>query len=169
MASKGTKDEQFHKFLANSAIKWQFNLSRAPWWGGQLKRLIGLFKSVFNKLISNAILQWAELEEVVIYVEVALNNRPLGYLEDDVELPVTCRSWELEADKDLRKRAKFDFIMKCKEVMWKLWTREYLRSLRQQHRQVGGEQTCHPGIGDIVIVKGGTKTGTFGSSESCPN
>ena len=33
-------------------------------------------------------LRWAELEEVVLDVEVALNNRPLGYLEDDVELPV---------------------------------------------------------------------------------
>ena len=32
-------------------------------------------------------LRWTELEEV-LDVEVALNNRPLGYLEDDVELPV---------------------------------------------------------------------------------
>ena len=61
-------------------------------------------------------LRWAELEEVVLDVEVALNNRPLGYLEDDVELPVlTPHSMlhmnpsylpELEAyhvpDKDLR-------------------------------------------------------------------
>lgn len=71
--------------------------------GGQLKCLIGLFKSVCNKLIGNAILRWAEFEEVVIYVEVALNNRPLGYLEDDVELPVTYRRWGLEADKGFTK------------------------------------------------------------------
>ena len=62
---------------------------------------------------------------------------------------------ELEAyhvpDKDLRKRAKY--LIKCKEVMWCRWTREYLRNLREQHRQAGGEQTCHPNIGDIVIVK----------------
>ena len=31
---KVPKYEQFHKFLADSNIKWQFNLSRAPWWGG---------------------------------------------------------------------------------------------------------------------------------------
>ena len=98
-------------------------------------------------------------------VEVALSNRPLGYLEDDVELPVlTPHSMlymnpnylpELEVhhvpDKDLRKRAKY--LTKCKEVMWNRWTREYLRSLREQHRQAGGEQTCHPNIRDIVIVK----------------
>jgi len=81
-------DEQFHKFLADCTIKWQFNLSRAPWWGEQFERLVGLFKSAFNKSIGNAMLRWAELEEVVLDVEVALNNQPLGYLEDDVELPV---------------------------------------------------------------------------------
>ena len=29
-----------------------------------------------------------ELEDVVLDVEVALNDRPLSYLEDDIELPV---------------------------------------------------------------------------------
>ena len=56
---KVQKDEQFHKFQADSSIKWQFNLSRAPWWGGQFERLIGLFKSAFNKSIGNAMLRWA--------------------------------------------------------------------------------------------------------------
>ena len=54
-------------------------------------------------------------------------------------------------DKDLRKRGKY--LIKCKEVTWNRWTLEYLRSLREQHRQAGGESTCHPNVGDIVIVK----------------
>ena len=29
------KDESFSNFLACHRIKWQFNLSHAPWWGGQ--------------------------------------------------------------------------------------------------------------------------------------
>lgn len=38
-------------------------------------------------------MRWAnltfdKLEEVVLYVEAAVNNRPLSYVEDDVELPV---------------------------------------------------------------------------------
>ena len=53
---------------------------------------------------------------------------------------------ELEAhrvpDKDLRKRGKY--LIKCKEVLWNRLTREYLRSLREQHRQAGREQNCHP-------------------------
>ena len=34
--NKVRKDEKFNDFLAKQSITCQFNLSRAPWWGGQL-------------------------------------------------------------------------------------------------------------------------------------
>ena len=37
-------DEKVHDYLAKHRIMWQFNLSRAPWWGGQFEWLIGLVK-----------------------------------------------------------------------------------------------------------------------------
>ena len=76
------KDEKLNDLLASLAIEWRFNLSRAPWWGGQFERLIGVFKNVFYKSIGNGSLSWTELEEVTI------NNRLLSYLEDDIDLPV---------------------------------------------------------------------------------
>ena len=62
------EDEQFNHILAGLTIKWWFNLSRAPWWGGQFERLIGLFKNAFYKSIGNGTLKWSELEEVVLDV-----------------------------------------------------------------------------------------------------
>lgn len=138
---KVQQDERFHEFLSNRAIKWCFNLSRAPWWGGQFEHLIGLFKTAFYKTISNGTLCWSELEEVVLDVEVAFNNWPLSYLEEDIQLPVLTPNSMLHInssyipklqphhvlDKDLRKRAKF--LMKCKEVMWKRWMAEYVKDL----------------------------------------
>lgn len=159
------KDEKFHAFLADNAIEWRFNLSRAPWWGGQFERLIGLFKRAFYKTVGNGLLTLEELEEVVLDVEVALNNRPLTYLEDDVQLPVLtpCSmlsinpnvlpevgAYHLE-DSDLRKRAKF--LRKCKEAMWKRWSQEYIRSLRERHKQQVGKQTSYPNIGEVVIIR----------------
>ena len=102
-------------------------------------------------------------------VEVALNNRPLSYLEEDIQLPVLTPNAMLHInpsylpelqphhvpDKDLRKRAKF--LMKCKEVMWKRWTAEYIRGLRESHRRAGGEQTPHPNSGDVVIIRDDNK------------
>ena len=133
--------------------------------GGQFDRLIGLFKSAFYKSIRKGTLQWTELEEVIMDVKIALNNRPLSYVEDDVQLPVlTPNSMlhinpnylpELKAhhlqETDLRRRAKY--LDKCKQAMWSCWTREYVRSLREQHRRAGGEQTPNPDVGDVVIIK----------------
>jgi hypothetical protein len=55
------RSEKFNDYLAQHSITWQFNLSRAPWWGGQFERLIGLFKNAFYKTIGNATLRWSEL------------------------------------------------------------------------------------------------------------
>ena len=82
------KDEKTQDYLAHHNILWQFNLSRAPWWGGQFERLVGVAKQAFYKAIGRAFLMFDELEEVVLDVEVAVNSRPLSYVEDDVELPV---------------------------------------------------------------------------------
>ena len=49
-------DEQFQNHLANEKIHCQFNLSRAPWWGGQFKRLVGLVKHALYKPIGNTCL-----------------------------------------------------------------------------------------------------------------
>ena len=163
--NKVRTDEKFHAFLADRASHWRFNLSRAPWWGGQFERLIGLFKRAFYKAIGNNMLSWEELSEVVLDVEVALNNRPLSYIEDDVELPVlTPRSTlninpsalpELRPhhidNRDLRKRAKF--LIKCKESVWIRWSREYVKSLRERHVNGGGKQTITPRRGTAVIIK----------------
>ena len=81
------KDERLQTYLSINQIKWQFNLSHAPWWGGQFERLIGLVKSALNKTIGSDLLRWNELQEVLLDVEITLNNRPLSYVEDDVQMP----------------------------------------------------------------------------------
>ena len=87
-------DQQFHEFLSDHRIEWRFNLSRPPWWAGLFERLIGLFKRAFYKTIGNGTLAWKELREAILDIEVTLNNRPLSYVEDDVELsashPIRC-------------------------------------------------------------------------------
>ena len=55
------EDECLHDFLAKVNVRWQFNLSRAPWWGGQLEQLVGLVKRAFYKTMGNGTLSWDEL------------------------------------------------------------------------------------------------------------
>ena len=45
-------------------------------------------KKSMYKAIGNGYLRWHESEEVFLDVETTLNNRPLGYVEDDIWTPV---------------------------------------------------------------------------------
>lgn len=158
-------DEKLNEFLSKNQIRWQFNLSRAPWWGGQFERLIGLVKRALHKTIGKGLLRWDELKEVLVDIEVALNSRPLGYMEDDVQLPTltpnsmmfvgTTFAPELEThhieEKDLRKRAKY--VLKCKQAIWRRWSTEYLRGLRERHNHNHTETSSTVKPGDVVIIR----------------
>ena len=77
-----SKDENLANYLGTQAIKWRFNLSRAPWWGGLFERLIGIMKKSLSKTIGKEMLSFNELEEVLLDVECSMNNRPLCYQGD---------------------------------------------------------------------------------------
>ena len=70
------KDERVLNHLEENDIKWIFNLSRAPWWGGQFERLIGVVKGAMRKVIGKGILHWNELSEMLLDVENQINRRP---------------------------------------------------------------------------------------------
>ena len=126
---------------------------------------MGLFKRALYKTIGNGFLSWKELQDVVLDVEVALNNRPLSYLEDDIQFPVLTPNTflfeqpnllpELEPyhleDGDLRKRAKH--LRQCKEAVCKRWTSEYLWGLRDRHCLKHGGQPADIHVGEVVIIK----------------
>ncbi len=67
------KDEKLHHFLVVNKIERRFNLSSAPWWGGQYERLIGLFKRAFYKTIGNGMLTLEELEDVYVCMTLYLH------------------------------------------------------------------------------------------------
>ena len=106
-----------------------------------------------------------ELEEVILDVEVAVNNRPLSYVEDDVELPVLTPATmmysqsnllpEEDADAvenvDLRKRARY--VRRCKDILWSRWTTEYIRSLRERHNLKHKTKDLTLKVGDVVLIQ----------------
>ena len=159
------KDERLHDWLAQHEIKWQFNTSRAPWWGGQFERIVGLMKQALYKAGGSTVLTWNELQDVLLDVEIALNNRPLDYVEDDVQLPVLTpnslmfnrpnqiptQDYHNIEEVELRKSAKR--IEKCKEMLWKRWTNEYLKGLRERHNLKYHNKKSFLKLGDVVIIQ----------------
>ena len=75
--------------------------------------------------MGNGTLTWSELSDIVLDAEIAINGRPLSYLEDDDEMPVLTPSSMLHLqptqlpglsphhlqETDLRKRAKY--LLRC--------------------------------------------------------
>lgn len=115
-----------------------------------------MFKTTFYKVIGNAKLS---------YVEVAVNGRPLWYVEDDVAFPtLTPSAFLFQAPNVLpelpahlhhvtpRKRARF--LLRVKEVLWSRWTREYLNALRERHRLHLKPDQHYPALGEILLIKG---------------
>ena len=157
------KDERFHWLLSDQSIIWRLNLRQAPWWGGQFKRLVGLMKSAFYKIVGQGQLSLEQLGKAIPDVEVTLNICPLCYQEEDVQLPTLMPNMLLFLntnilpelpphqldDKDLRKRAKF--LLRTKDALWHWWTAEYLRALRKRHRLEHGDKKCILVVGDVVV------------------
>ena len=166
---KSMRNEKLQDWLAQHEIKWQFNLSRAPWWGGQFERMVGLVKQALYKTIGNGHLQWRELQEVILDIETTLNNRPLSYCEEDVQLPLLTpnallfgqptripdEDVEIIEDKYLRKRAKY--LRRCKDAVWPRWSAEYLKALRERHNLKHGSKELCLKQGDVVLIKGEKK------------
>ena len=163
------KEERFQDTLNHHAIKWKFNLSRAPWWGGQFERLIGVFKSAFRKTVGRGLLTFKHLEEVVLDIELTMNERPLTYVEDDPQLTIlTPNSFlhtkpqmsietppYLASSSALKKQLKL--LRETKDALWQRWTKEYLTSLRERHKAQADPNHSYPGVGDIVIVSNDDK------------
>ena len=98
-------------------------------------------------------------------METALNNRPLQYLEDDIQMPTLTPNSILfvgyntmpelethhEEEVDLRRRAKL--LSHCKDAVWRRWSTEHLRGLRERHNQKNGTTKFKLNKGDVVIIK----------------
>ena len=124
------KSEQFHEHLTKENINWKFNLPKAPWWGGHFERLIGVIKQALYKFLGRTSLQWSELKEVLLDVEINMNNRPLTYIEVDIQRPnltpncmILGRDTKMvdgnmieDEEEDLSWRKRQKYVKKCKDV-----------------------------------------------------
>ena len=171
-ASKGigktNKDEKMQEYLIKEQIKWNFNLSRVPWWGGQFERMVVLAKQPLFKATGRANLTKQELEKILMGIEVVQNNRPLIYIEENIQRPVLTPNTLLygqpimipeerlyEDTLEIKRHQRY--INKCKEAAWKRWKRECLRSIQERHNMMSNTKEMKIEVGDMVLIKGEEK------------
>ena len=139
-------EEHLFKYMNAQRIDWRFNFSRAPWWGGFFERLVGVMKTSLSKSIGRALLKYNELEDVLLDIDCFMNNRPLCYIGDEYDQPVSTPNILLRGipaqflEEDLKylddtaiitKRVRY--LKTCREQLRKRWLSEYLRALEERH------------------------------------
>ena len=163
------------QFYNSIQLKWNFNLERAPWWGGLFERMVQSAKRCLRKTIGSAKLTYDELLTALTVVEGILNSRPLTYISsDDVEEPLTpshlltgfrilnlpdptlgddsyLDEEPVVTQEILTRRMKH--LRKTTDDFWRRWRSEYLNELREAHRYQQNK-TVASAIrpGDVVIV-----------------
>ena len=161
------------------SIVWQFNVERAPWWGGAFERMVQSTKRCLRKVVGRAHFSLDELTTTVAEIEAVLNSRPLSYVSsDDLEEPITpahlmlgYRLLSLPDDLDhtcdlndpefrLDKSRAIDRVKHQNNVLnhfWKRWRTEYLGHLREVHSHCNknsqSKQNRLVSVGDVVVVR----------------
>ena len=164
-------DHTVNNYLASESIRWKFNLSRAPWWGGFFERLIGVMKSCLSKVIGNALLTFNELEETLLDIECFMNNRPLTYIGDEFEKPTLTPNILLRGEPailiedhvetlddqdDVTRRSRY--MKRSKEQLRRRWISEYLRALEERSKQQAIPAEARLPNGRVVLIKDSMKT-----------
>ena len=163
------RDEKLQDVLAHHKITWQFNLSRAPWWGGMFERMVGLVKTAFYKVLKGAKLKFKELQDIITDIQIIFNHCPLSYCEDDIQLPTLTTSvmifgreiclpeenLEDIENQDLRNGEKY--LRRCKDMLWRRFRSEHLNALRERNNTIHQVKELEVKPGDVVMIKGKEK------------
>ena len=83
--------EKIKESIVNKGIKWHFNPSSAPHFGGVHESMIKSAKRAINAILGNADITDEELMTAIIGAEGLINSRPLTYQSTDPadDVPLT--------------------------------------------------------------------------------
>ena len=165
---KTFKDSRVQAYCQRSGIAWKFNAEAAPWWGGFFERLVKSVKLSLKKCLRNARLSHDELSTALVEVEVVLNSRPLTYVYDEMEEPLTpsqlivgrrilsvpsrCSINKVEGSTEsLTRRTRY--LQRTLDHFWNRWRTEYLTELWEYHRySKRSNSNREVKVGDVVCL-----------------
>ena len=163
------------KFCLSNKIEWRFILPLAPWEGGVYERLVRIVKNALRSTLTKTLLGWEEISTTLAEIEICLNCRPIGYLNEDINSnkvltpallmygnsnpllpPLSLVTPEmLPRDTKFASR-RMRYLDKIQNSFWSRWSSSYLQFLTDTHfnlrrRENSAQQV--PKENDIVLVK----------------
>ena len=161
------------EFLQDRSIDWKFIPPRSPWMGGFYERLVGVVKRTLKLSLFRRHVTEDELHTLLAEVEQKVNNRPLTYIEDDINNPVpltpahliygrrlesfpsviTCDTEDPSYAEHDELNQLYNYHNKILSHWEKVWSKEYIASLREKFYGASpAEQSYSPSVGDVIII-----------------
>ena len=159
------------KYLNSRKITWKFYVQKAPWMGGFIERVVGLYKSAIKRVVGRARLDYQEFITLISELNGMLNSRPISYVYDTVGEEEAITPSRLWCGKNITMfppfyEARFEncdpeicnkrlkYLDKVINHFWNRFSSQYLVSLSERHlaRNLPKEGR-QPKVGEVVLVK----------------
>ena len=75
-----------------------------------------------------------------------------------LDVPTYCLSSRITSKRILIYEKRVRYLARCKDVVWKRWSTEYRRGLRERHNMKHNQRQLSSSKGDVVIIKGEERT-----------
>ena len=170
------KDEIVQSYVAQERIEWKWITEYSPWKGGFYERMVGIAKRACKKALGKCAVSKEQMRTLLIKVEAVMNTRPLVYVGDDINsgealtpahfLGTNCKLGLPDAENEGYSPSELssDHLIESwrrgqthLNNFWKIWSNEYLQSLREAHttnlKPIKGQVNRIPSVGEVVILK----------------
>lgn len=154
--------EEMAKELSVFQTSWHYNPPGTPHFGGLWEAGVKSVKYHLKRIIGKTRLTYDEFETVLIQIEACLNSRPLCEVRNDTDEMVITPGHFLIHDnllalpdnnRDSEKWSyadRWNLLQKIVQDFWKIWSLEYLNTVRQ--RRKWREKVGNINKGDVVIL-----------------
>ena len=151
--------------LSNLGTTWNFIPPTAPHIGDLWEAAVKLIKGHIKRVLSNTLLNYEEMNTVLIKIEACLNFRPLTPLSNDpndlaaltpthflIGGPLTAPVEEHLRDLPTNRLIRFQLLEKMRQDVWKRWSNEYLHQLQTRYKW-RNIPALKPAKGNLVVAR----------------
>ena len=163
MVIEGLNWEDIRKYGHRQKTLWIFSPPDAPWYNGTSEALIKTVKSALNGTVGDQLLNFSEMQTIMMEVAQLVNQRPIGihtsspeespYLSPN-DLILGRSSPEVPQGPFLERTSfkyRFDFIQKLVNTFWKRWVGEVFPKLLVQPKWHVEKRDLKSG--DVVLMQ----------------
>lgn len=151
-------------FAAQEGMQWHLIPPHSPHFGGLWEAGIKSVKTHLKKIAGNTLLTFEEMTTLLTQIEACMNSRPIIPIPsnpDDrafltpghflIGEPLMSFPEPVCQVDTLSRLSRWQLIQRCRQLIWKRWSADYLSQLQQRSKWLQKEPNLRPGR--LVLLK----------------